>query len=358
MNVARSQPWSWLPVVATACTVASVDLDDKRCPCADGWVCNTAIDRCRAVAGASTDTAAETTSSGGSFAIEAFAADWSTPHGIHWHWEVAGVADDFHAYELWISDDAAALDDPDAAVIFDATRNPELGRFELRNTNDLELVQATITDGLQPGTEYFARLHVLDTAGGRSSSDNVAVRSTTAAPVNSVMILGDDDPFTPDNLRPTCIVRSDAAPFGDTTHHFALTHHCTADGEAACDEAQSPAPECWENLRLENLSIDIGQLDAGDFTDAFLELAIAVDAPPGTVGHGWWSTIGVGSGEMTRSFSPLTIRADGEYRVVQVPLLQMGIDHAELGGVVTGARVGSTWHTGSVIRVDEIRIRW
>ncbi len=391
MSATRTHPWTWVLAAVTGCTVAPVDLDGKRCPCADGWVCDEASDRCRtADAGTgvgSSDVSSGISSSEGSsavpdsttaaasttveptgdpsgqpvedaFTVVSFAADWSTPNAIHWRWEVQGEASDFRAYEVWIADTAAAVDDPATAVVFDGDVNPELDRFELRNSGDADLVEATITDALSPGTEYFARLHVLDTAGGRTTSANVAVRSTTAAPIDGVVVFGDESPFPPGYPLPACYVRSDAAPYGGTTHHFELAHFCSAGGTSSCIEADTAEPECWENLRWEGLEVAIAQLDAGDFTDAYLELAIAVDPPGDAIGHGWWSTVGVRVGDQNRSFSPLTIRADGEYRLVQVPLAQMGTTHAELAGQIQGARVGSTWHTGSVIRVDEAWIRW
>jgi hypothetical protein len=357
-----------------ACVVGDVDLSGRACPCVDGWVCDTATDTCRrgddvggtgpgatgdASAGAqSTDDGSSGAEPAEMFDVVSFAADWSTPNAIHWTWGVEGEADAFHAWEVRVATSTEELE-AGGGVVFDGSLNPELDRFTLRNTNEEEPVTGTITDDLLPATEYFARLSVLDTAGGRSVSANVAVRTTTAAPVDGVTIFADADPFPPGVAYPMgCYVRTDGAPAAGTTSHFELHHFCDAAGNASCTEDVDGQPECWENLRLQDMSVPVPGLTAGDFSDAYLELYVAIEAPAGAVGHGWWSELSIDASDAIWKYTGLTIRADGEYRRYQVPLTQFGLGPETLASLAQGVRVGSTWTAGSRIRVDEVRIRW
>jgi hypothetical protein len=363
--------------VLSGCVIADVDLSGKACPCADGWECDELTDTCRRPSddgagstapgtdGASTSDGAAPQSTGeppvGAFEVLAFSADWSTPNAIHWTWQVEGDEADFHAWEVHIATSAEALDSGTDVAIVDGDQNPELDRFFLRNTLMDEPVVGTITADLEPEVEYFARLHVLDTAGGRSTSPNVAVKATGAAPIGGVPIFRDDSP-SPGYALPDCYVRSDVAPHTGT-HHYELQHACTSDGAPTCTpDAAEPSVECWENLRLQDMSVDLGPgFAASEFNDAYLEVWVAVDAsgaPSGAPGHGWWSAIRLRAAGEVWPYAPVTIRADATYRRLQVPLGRLGLDHATLAGIVQGVDVGSEWAHGSVIRVDEAWIRW
>src|SRR5690606_9394081 len=171
-------------------------------------------------------------------------------------------------------------------------------RFGLRTPTEQGPATAPFTAALSPATEYSARLFVLDTAGGRSVSPNVAVRSTGMSPVDGELILGDLEPFPPGIARPeACYVLTDRAPADGSTHHYELHHFCDATGNPSCTEDPDGEPECWENLRLQDMSVPISGLTAGDFPDAYLELYLAVDAPAGVAGHGWWSELSVDAGD-------------------------------------------------------------
>lgn len=346
-------------VLAHGCVIADVDLAGKACPCADGWECDELTDTCRR---SDVDDGGSGSAPGEAFEIVAFSADWSTPNAIHWTWQVEGQEADFHAWEVHLSTSAEALESGTDVVVVDGDDNPELDRFFLRNTQMDERVVGTVTADLEPSVEYFARLHVLDTAGGRTVSPNVAVKATGPAPIGGVPIFHDEDPFPPGYALPSCYVRTDVAPY-EGTHHFELRHACTATDVATCasDEAE-PTVECWENLRLQDMSVELGAgFEASEFNDAYLELFVAIDAsgvPSGAPGHGWWSEIKLRAADAVWSYSPITIRADTTYRRVQIPLAQLGLDHATLAGLVQGVDVGSEWAHGSVIRVDEAQIRW
>jgi hypothetical protein len=362
-------------VWASGCVVGPLDLSGRACPCTEGWVCDAATDTCRRPEAAddggsesgtgeisTTDSVGEADATTGepeapAFEVVGFSSDWSTPNSIHWTWQVEGAIEDFHAWEVHVATSAETVESGDG-LVFDGTVNPELSRFTLRNTNDEERVVGTITDGLTASTEYFARLIVLDTAGGRTVSPNVAVRSTGPAPTNGVAILADDDPIPPGLALPSCYQHADDAPAEGTTHHYQLRHFCSDEGVATCIEPDDPAPECWENLRLQGMSVPVTGLSAGDFADAHLDVFIAVDAPADVAGHGWWSELALAAGGSIHGYKGLTIRADGSYRRYQIPLAQLGLTHRVLASVAEGLRVGSSWANASTIRVDEAWIRW
>jgi hypothetical protein len=350
-------------VAATAaCVVPEIDLAGKACPCLDGWICDPATETCRR-SSASTGTDAGSGMTGdvpaGLFDVLSFAGDWSTPESIHWTWSVAGEEADFHGWEVRLATSPEALDAGTDVLVFDGSLNPELDRFTLMNTQMVDAVTGTITDGLDPSTEYFARLHVLDTAGGRSSSLNVAVRSTTAPPNSAVEIFADESPFPPGFPLPECLERTDAEPYPGTTHHFSAVLNCDVSGVVSCTATPGGAPECFENLRLQGMNLSLSSLAAGDFASAFLEVHVAIDAPDDVPAHGWWSELAVrGSAGNWPAIKGVTLRADGSYRRYQIPLTQLGLRADTFDGTVTGFRVGSRWQNGTRIRFDEVRIRW
>ncbi len=301
----------------------------------------------------------EGSASGGTqtpFEVVAFSADWSTPSSVHWIWELAGDEADFRAYEVWVATSPEALEQGDV-VIFDRTVNPELGRYSLANTSGVDLVVGTISDGLQPSTEYYGQLHVLDTAGGQTVSSNVAVRPTTAEPTSSRTLFADDDPFSAGFGLPECMQRTDVAP-SEGTHHFELLVACSAQEMSVCEEVTEPAAECFENLRLQNLELPEANIGGGDFADAFLELDVAIVPPDDSPAHGWWGDISIQHGAGWPGAQGITLRADGAYRRYQIPLSQMGLTPETFDGFVGGVRVGSQWRHGSVVRFDEVRLRW
>ncbi len=355
--------------LAAGCSVPNIDLEGRPCPCLGGWQCEAETQTCVRGAGENSGTA-QGSSTGGetsaesstgtppqaAFDIETFSADWSTPQSMHWTWELRGAEEDFRAFELWIATSADALEQGDV-IIFDRDVNPELGRFSLANTNGVDLVVGTITDELLPGTEYWGQLHVLDTAGGRTVSPNVAVRPTTAEPTSSLVIFTDDDPFPPGFSLPACFSRSAAVP-SEGTHHFEFLVECASDGIAACEPVSESAPECFENLRIQGLERPAADIGGGDFADAFLEIDIAIVPPDDAPAHGWWGDISIQTSEGWRGLYGVTLRADGEYRRYQVPLAQTGLTPETFDGVIQGLRVGSQWTRGAVVRLDEVTLRW
>lgn len=361
----RNATWCGPLLVSLGCTVPAVDLDGRPCPCVDGWICDAVSQTCErddeegSTGVIGTGRTSDGDSSSGtapSLEVVELSADWSTPRSIHWRWEVDGDEASFHAYEIWIATAAEDLEDASTATVFDGTVNPELDRFSLVNTMDVDFVRGTITDGLEPNTEYFARLRVLDTAGGSSLSPNVAVRSTAAPPNDELVVFSDADPVPPGDTLPACMERTDTAPLLGT-HHYELTVRCSEGGVSICTDDPAAAVECYENLRVQGLDLPVPNIGGGDFADAFLEVSVAVDPPDDNLAHGWWSDFSVQAGEQWTGLRGVTIRADGAYRLYQIPLTQLGLDVDTFTGV-QGFRVGSMWRHAARVRFDEIRLRW
>lgn len=365
-------------VIGTAsslgCIAPSIDLEGRPCPCIEGWVCDAATQTCLEASTITIDgtqgtgdegVATESTSAGiqPRFEVIEFAADWSTPESIHWTWTIVGEPADFHAFEVWVATSTEALDDETAAVVFDGSVNPELRRFALDDSQDMEPVVGTITDGLVPSTDYFARMYVLDTAGGRAASPNVAVRSTTAAPTEEAVLFADMalGGFT----LPACMLASEVAPADGTARHYEARIGCTlapnGRGELVPTSTCEPStePECYENLRLGDLPVPPLNINAGEFPGAFVEASVAVVTADGLSPQAAWADLSVEVGDRGwTGFRAITFRADGEYRRYQIPLSALGLDARTFDGVLTGFRVGSTWPAEALIRLDEVRVRW
>lgn len=373
--------------VLAGCVLQPVGLEGKACPCASGWVCDEASQTCVVPAATETSSGAVPTtteasseetsgttgpdsttgtdprasSSGdapqGQFEVLAFAADWSTPESIHWAFEVEGEEADFHARTLWLATDEASLESGEGVLVFDGGTNPELDRFALKNTKGFDIVVGTVTRGLQPDTDYFAKLFVFDTAGGVSESPNVAVRSTTAVPTQSIALFADAQLSGGPYPLPTCYTWSDASPY-EGTHHYALELLCDSNADPTCVDPDPDVVDCWENLRLQNMTVSIASIGGGNLSDAFLDFALAVDPGERPEGHGWWSQAGIRLGEQGFSSAPLTIPATATYERFQVPLTVLGVTLEDLDTPLERVFVGSRWLNGTQLRFDEAHIRW
>ncbi|MBV1857786.1 MAG: hypothetical protein KUG77_05185 [Nannocystaceae bacterium] len=392
MRDAGGMGWTLLGLLlgAGGCAVPSLDLDGRPCPCVDGWQCDAGTQTCTREANQSSGIAESSTSAPGTsngtsttattavdaesstgtpaehaFDVLAFSADWSASESIHWTWELQGAEEDFRAFELWIATSADALEEGDVVVV-DREANPELGRFSLLNTDGVDYVLGTISHDLQPGVEYYGQLHVLDTSGGRSISPNFAVRSTTAEPTSNLVLFADENLFPPGYPLPECMDRTETAP-SQGSHHFELLVACTVETDPeseeevfvpTCEKPLKPAAECFENLRLQGMELPAANIGGGDFAEAFVELDIAIEPPSDNPAHGWWSDISIQTSDGWPGLRGITVRADGGYRRYQIPLSQMGLTAEAFDGVVRGIRLGSTWHDGVVVRLDEVRLRW
>jgi hypothetical protein len=242
------------------------------------------------------------------------------------------------------------LDETAASVTWTRTQNPELGRYLLPKTGGEEPVRATTTDAHGPDTVVYARLRAIDTA-GRATVSNVAAARTTLAPVGEVVVLVEEDP--PGYSIPASFQRSDARPYAGQYHYRYLS---TCEGQ----------PECWENLRRQDMALDLSAMSEGNYaTTAFVEVAVrAQDTDPP-----WWSQIWLWydgtCSDCMAIYDGWTLRADGEYHIVQVPLRvfhRNGDQTVPYDEVAThglfGVNVGGNWADGATVDIDELRIRW
>lgn len=338
-----------LALTAAACTIDDIDLRGRSCPCAEGWTCDVTTNRC-----------VEQTvgfSDAGAIDVVSFTAEWATPNAIRWRWELSGRSEDFFAFQLALGtshEEVAAR-----SGLVTGADNPELDRFELPRTSGVDPVVSTITYDLEPDTDYFAQLIVIDTASAESTSPNVANEHTADSPVASIDIMLDAAPL-PGRTQPSCMMLSSESSAGPQA--YAYSHHCAADGTASmvCQPVAPSAPLCWENVFLEDMQIAVApeSFPLGAFDEAYLEVAVRVDDSQ----HAWWSTAGlrpIGGTEL-RSINGITYRANGAYRVHQFKLTELGITYDEIvqaGGLQT-FYIGSAWSDGATVRFDEVRIRW
>lgn len=345
----------WLLVLAPlGCAVSGIDLDGKECPCVEGWECDVVSNVCVRAAAAD---GGGTSGQAPRFVIDSVSADWATPNSIHWVWDAQGAAEDFFAFEIRLATSTAALDDGTDVLLFDRDTNPELGRYVLDDTRGVDLVRGTVTDGLEPMTDYYARLTVLDTAGGQVSSSNIAVDSTPPLATQAVVIFSEQPPAG--FAAPPCFSRSDDAAF-DGEFAYSINVACEAIDALGCS-GQPAQAECFDFVRWQGLGVDLGVgLGGGAFANAYLEFSLAIEPPPELPGEAWWTQIRVmGEDGSLGSYQPGPVfRADGMYRMYQIPLPQFGLTDSQLGSMLRELHIGSSWDTGSTIRVDEARLRW
>lgn len=286
--------------------------------------------------------------SGAAVSVTNLRASWGTPNTIRWDWDATGEADDLLEFELVVGpSEQAVLDADSTTTTWNEAVNPELGRFLLPNATDQEPVTFTATDGLLPDTIYHAQLIATDTAGRRTVS-NVAAGRTIETPINEIVIMSDVE--TAGFSIPDTFVLSSARPYaGDASYRY----------ESSCpDQGQ-----CWENLRRHEIGVDVSAISIGAFaTSAYFEVALAIEggATP------WWCDLWLAydpDPELLTHYNGWTARADGQYRVLQVPLREFMLNGApipfeELSKGLFEFSVGCPWSDDSVVYVDELRFRW
>ncbi len=300
---------------------------------------------------ADSSTEVDPTAGTGSPAIDVgeLRAGWTTPNQIRWDWDASGEQNGFFAYELVVGpSEQDVLDESEATYLWTSADNPELAHYLLPKTGGADPVVSTTTVGHDPDTVVYARLRARDTAGGVSYT-NVAQARTTVPPSREIVLIADAD--TPGYSIPAEFVLSNDRPYaGPSCYRW----------QANC----GGEPECWENLRRQEMSLDLSQISTGNYlTTAHLELALAVEGTATT----WWCDVYLwydgSSTEKIASYNAWTAKVDGEYHLLQVPLrvLAMGDTPAppsELAFGLFGFNVGCLWSDGAVVRVDEMRIRW
>jgi len=273
-------------------------------------------------------------------------SSWTTPNQIRWAWELQGTADDLFAFELVTGPSAQDVHErTETTQLWTEVENPELGRFLLLHTGGVEPVTSTVTDLHEPDREVYAELTAIDTTGRRSVT-NVASARTTPPAVAETVIFSEDE--MPGYSLPATFLSSDEAPYMGLRHYQYVS---------SCD--------CWMNLRRQDLAIELSGISEGQYrSTAFLELALALDG----VTPSWWNSLWLWYDDANGPrvvYSGWTVRAGGEYRLLQVPLRALLLadvpDPLPLdapGQRLHGINIGGRWAAGMTVRVDEIRIRW
>lgn len=314
------------------------NLDGKRCPCIDGYVCKKTTNTCVA-------------RDPGLIQTFDFQAAWATANQVMWKWSVQGKAEDLVRYEILIAKSKSELD-AGQGVRFGPEQNPELGRFTLPHTEAANDVVSTLTDGLEPSTSYVARLFAVDRTGYAAPSDAAFVTTGIAATVD-VPLFTDTQPIW---VGPNCVQTTSEAPLGDAGQHLQYEVSCAAGGVNQCDA--SVAPSCW-SAPVFGFTADFTGLDEGNFVYAFVEFALAIESPNGI----YWGGVSFGDDtEAGYSMQPVSFRANGEYRVYQLKLSEFAkpTDALSLADVpnLSSFGVGGELPAGSVQRLDNVRIRW
>ena len=282
--------------------------------------------------------------------VEDLMVSWATPNVIRWQWTLGGALDELDHFELAVGTSAAeAVDRTGSVRIIAAPENPELAFARRPRTGAMDPVVDTMTFDHLPGTTYFAVLSAVHRA-GTVSSTNVASTTTQVEALREVVIIRDAD--TAGYSIPGTFVYSTTAPYAGT-HHYEYSAPCSA-----------PASACFEILRRQDLAQDVSAVDAVSFdATAFVEFALAAEGPEDS--H--WSEVRVMMGPAASRglyiHSGFSVRADGNYRVYQIPLraLQSGgvtMPFAVMADPMFEFGVGALWSSDGFVRMDEVRLRW
>lgn len=336
-----------LALSAAGCGIEPVDFGDKRCPCASGWSCDDAADRCCQP----------------DVVVDDFRASWRTANTIRWQWVPRGDRARFVRYEVHLATRPADLG-TDAAVVFGPDDNPELGGFVLQRTGGADdLVTHTTTGGLEPSTAYVAQLVVVD-AGSCPFRSDVAAASTSLDPPEEIVIFRDDPP--PGSAMPPAFL-----PVADATGGGRHLEH-RPDEDPEC--IMSGEGVCSQNLRYRDMGLDLSDISQGELANtAFFEVSVASDAAVPS----FFSRVWLSFDDCTHIYriEPFTIPADGEFRVLQYPLQELRdergvaltrevLDSSAGGSLLCEFCVGGIWGrrtTGGAparVRVDEVRVRY
>lgn len=276
-------------------------------------------------------------------------ATWGTPNTIRWDWEAQGDPDRLLAYELVVgTSEDDVLSGGGSTVVWTEEQNPELGRFLLPRTGGEDPVVFTATDALEPDTRYYAQLIARDTAGNATVS-NIAAGRTSQPPVDEIVIIADEN--TAGFSIPGTFALSSERPFAGTQGY---RYESVCEGQA----------ECWENLRRQEILLDVGAISQGSFgTTAYFEVALAIESETTPWWCSFWLWYDGSSADRLASYDAWTGRTGGDYRVIQVPLRAFLIQgeptpYDELSFGLYGFNVGGPWSDGAVVYVDELRLRW
>lgn len=353
---------------SAACSVDPLDLSGKRCPCADGFVCDDATESCVAAGslvadgGAADDAQADAPArdAGGRITVFELRAVWQTGNAIRWDWKVLGDAAHFDRYELVIgprAEDVRAR--ASSTTRFDPKTSPELGSFGGR------VVPApaarpfstfTVTGDLKEGQTVFAQVVAYDDAGGTTESD---VASATTTRPRATLLLYDEGLPEGGALTPAATKTSASNPFAGAQ---CLEQKVGCGGAASCDRSAGILGITGKTAN---------GIDVTDFDRAYLELAVRGARLPDAYSDVTLVLGGDACGAPCRMrFGGVSFAAspDGWQRV-QIPLRFLkrndgagaGLNYAELGNRnfrVNGFLLSGTWSAGTAVGLDQVRLRW
>jgi hypothetical protein len=288
----------FLAVLMLGCSPMDVDTTGLPCPCADGNECDPVCNLC-----VPPGTQSGVSCSDCAVLFSDFHADWVTPNGIGWRWQVfdENAGADFAAYTLTLT---STSEEP---RVFDSVTNPELGVYNLPNGGK-DLVEASITGGLTPNVIYTGTLTARDKFNCEFSQTSVARATITPALSVDIELFGETS------------TGSIAAQDG-----MVVNDDCYAG--ATCLQSPSPAcilepneSTCSNLLKYANLDIAITEsnLTAGQFEDAYLEVWTKNTSPsPTWYGWVWLRTL---DPDQNWAYFGVTLPNNGDYAALQIPL--------------------------------------
>lgn len=333
--------------LAAACTI-DVPLEGKRCPCAEGFVCDDPIDRCVPHICDPALTVADLT------------VMWATPGAIALRWAPAGDTS-VASYEIVL---AETLDDIAAragtARVVGSEENPELGTFTTSPW--------TIVRDVAPAKAYLARVVARDATGCTAGSNVASVQTPPAA-------TGYVDIFTDTVTGPAYT----SPERGFAVQGGALVYTPADDPE--CQPVPGADAICGQPLRIQGLSIPLAKtsderpgLDDAAFARAFVEIAIEnTGALPSTFAE-VFLRFDACNPDLVHLYelAGFTLPARLGLQIVQLPLSQLAqagvsprvpltfgvVDQRGPGTALCGVGIGAQWNKAGRVRIDDIKIRY
>jgi hypothetical protein len=358
-------------LVATLLLGCAVDasLEGKRCPCADGWDCDLARNVC------------ERKTCDPKVRVASLEPSWATAHSIHWQWQASGAEEDFLRYELWLAESRADLvARSGTARRIDEAQNPEVGHWNMPGTGDR--VTSAITRGLTAAgaggagasPEYWAQVVVVDVAGCVSESNVIAGR-TDPEPVDTIELF--KDTLLPGSVLLPAVLAEHETRAGRELQYPAFDDNDEEDG---CKPEAGKAT-CGQPLKVSGFVVDVddddpasglARISNGTFPDAYLSARVRIAAPIPAVFAGLWLTVGTCT-ESDYQHYKLTgfVIPDGDTWVdLEVPLAALRGEHSKAqlefddldrqagGSPVCGFAVEGQWHKESLVRIDDVALRF
>ena len=353
-------------LVATGCSIAALDLEGKKCPCADGYECDVPRDTCVAagtlVTDASTppdvrvvDTGAPDTAVVTPLVVVSdLKALWATPSSIRWEWKVTGEQKSFRAYEIVVGKSASDVEKRAAGVdVLRGAEHPELDLFDARGGKATGPVTVwTTTDGTSPNPK-FVQVHATDVNGTTSSSSILSFANPPGPDRTKILFDGVEK-----TARPADFVFK--APVGGEPLYELIV---------AC--ATSP---CAKRGEIYDLTTDLANptpFTAADFKTAFVTFDIEGNVASTTYGStvaiefGSGACVG-GAGVCKFRYGGFTQRRSGVRTTVQAPLSELRNDDGPLtyailqqkNFLVHAFELSGTWPDKGALRLYNARIRW